>query len=250
MARQYCGRFLPGWDVSGLSPLGRALVDHLPEAGPRTGQAAGIPVERRRYRSRSWPWSQRAQLGHLRAGWVAGDDAFGMSPSFREALAALGMRYVLDVPGSTTVWPLELAWTSPKYPGFGRPRKPRLREGQRRTMEQRSDELPDAAWREITVAQGSQGPRTVQRPAGAGYRKRQPRGDMGCLPPNLDPSPATTFQRSRHNVGDSGLRGRFQVVPRSSRRKRATWGWTNTRPGVGPAGITTSPSACWAERSC
>ena len=27
-------------------------------------------------------------------------------------------------------------------------------------MEQRSDELPDEAWREITVAQGSQGQRT------------------------------------------------------------------------------------------
>ena len=99
-------------------------------------------------------------LGHLKAGWVAGDDAFGMSPSFRESLAGLGMRYVLDVPGSTPVWPLELAWTSPGSQGSGRPRKPRLRDGQRRTMEQRSGELPDKAWREITVAQGSQGPRS------------------------------------------------------------------------------------------
>ena len=31
---------------------------------------------------------------------------------------------------------------------------------QRRTMEQRSDELPEEAWREITVAEGSQGPRS------------------------------------------------------------------------------------------
>ena len=87
-----------------------------------------------------------------------------MSPSFREGLAGLGMRYVLDVPGSTPVWPLEpsweSAWTTPRSQGFGRPRKPRLRDGQRRTMEQRSDELPDEAWREITVAQGSQGPRS------------------------------------------------------------------------------------------
>ena len=30
------------------------------------------------------------------------------------------------------------------------------------TMERRSDELPDEAWREITVAQGSQGPRTYR----------------------------------------------------------------------------------------
>ena len=46
------------------------------------------------------------ELGYLRAEWVAGDDAFGMSPTFREGLAALGMRYVLDVPGGTTVWAL------------------------------------------------------------------------------------------------------------------------------------------------
>ena len=140
---------------------------YLPQSwisDPDRCAAAGIPVERRQYRSKNelaLELLERAlQLGHLRAGWVAGDDAFGMSPSFREALAALGMRYVLDVPGNTTVWPLELAWTSPEYQGFGRPRKPRLRDGQRRTLEQRSDELPDAVWREITVAQGSQGPRT------------------------------------------------------------------------------------------
>ena len=97
---------------------------------------------------------------------MAGDDAFGMSPTFRESLAALGMRYVLDVPGSTPVSPLEpeweSAWTSPGSPGLGRHRKPRLKDGQRRTAEQRSDELPDEAWREITVAQGSQGQRTYQ----------------------------------------------------------------------------------------
>ena len=34
--------------------------------------------------------------------------------------------------------------------------------GQPRTMEQRSDELPEGAWREITVAQGSQGPRSYR----------------------------------------------------------------------------------------
>ena len=43
--------------------------------------------------------------------------------------------------------------------------KPRLVGGQRRTMEERSGELPEEAWREITVAEGSQGPRSLQ-PAG------------------------------------------------------------------------------------
>ena len=174
LARQYCGR------------LGKVANCHVPglrqPAGPGVGGQAAVSAQELDLRPgrcaagvcrrtggttgqrRSWPW--RCWSGSWSwatwAEWVAGDDAFGMSPTFREGLAALGMRYVLDVPGGTTVWPLDPAWTSPEYPGFGRPRKPKLRPGQRRTMEQRGDELPDEAWREITVAQGSQGPRTYR----------------------------------------------------------------------------------------
>ena len=157
-------------------------------------------------------------MGYLRAEWVAGDDAFGMSPTFREGLAALGMRYVLDVPGGTTVWPLDPAWTSPEYPGFGRPRKPKLRPGQRRTMEQRGDELPDEAWREITVAQGSQGPRTYRFSAQRvrATRRRKPGEELWAVwRRNLDGSEPRYYlvQRSRgHNLGDSGLRGWVQVA--------------------------------------
>ena len=101
-------------------------------------------------------------LGHLKAGWVAADDAFGMSASFREGLAALGMKYVLDVPAGFTVGPVEPEWTTPVYRGRGGPPKPKLVAGQKRTMEQRSAELPEDAWQEIPVAQGSQGPRTCR----------------------------------------------------------------------------------------
>ena len=148
-----------------VSPLGRALVDkglYLPEswtADQDRCQAAGVPKERQGYRSKTQLALEMLERGHLQAGWVAGDDAFGMSPSFREGLAALEMRYVLDVPAGFTVWPEELEWTRPAYQGRGAPRKPRLKGGQRRTMAERSAELPEAAWREITLAQGSQGPR-------------------------------------------------------------------------------------------
>ena len=178
VARQYCGRLgkaancQAGMFLAYVSPLGRALVDkrlYLPESwtsGQERCVAAGVPAERQGCRSKTELALELLEaamaLGHLKAGWVAGDGAFGMSPSFREDLAALGMRYVLDVPGNTAVWPLELAWTSPGYQGCGRPRKPRLREGQRRTMEQRSDELSEDARREFMVAQGSRGPRVHQ----------------------------------------------------------------------------------------
>ena len=62
-----------------------------------------MPEHRRNYRSKTELalelLARALELGHLRAQWVAGDDAFGMSPSFREGLEALGMWYVLDVPG-------------------------------------------------------------------------------------------------------------------------------------------------------
>ena len=136
VARQYCGRLgkvancQGGMFLAYVSPLGRALVDkglYLPESwtsDPGRCAAAGVPEERRGYRSKTelaLELLERALgLGHLKAGWVAGDDAFGMSPTFRESLAGLGMRYVLDVPGSTPVWPLEPswdpAWTTPQPP--------------------------------------------------------------------------------------------------------------------------------------
>ena len=178
VARQYCGSLgkvancQAGMFLAYVSLQGRALVDkrlYLPESWTSDTDrcaAAGVPEESRNYRSKTKlaleMLARALERGHLKAGWVAGDDAFGMSPSFREGLAALGMRYVLDVPGGTTVWPLEPAWTSPEYQGIGRPRKPRLKGGQRRTMVERSDELPEEAWREITVAEGTQGPRSYQ----------------------------------------------------------------------------------------
>ena len=178
VARQYCGSLgkvancQAGMFLAYVSLQGRALVDkrlYLPESWTSDTDrcaAAGVPEESRNYRSKTklaLEMLERAlERGHLKAGWVAGDDAFGMSPSFRERLAALGMRYVLDVPGGTTVWPLEPALTRPAYQGRGAPRKPRLKGGQRRTMVERSAELPEEAWREITVAEGSQGPRSYQ----------------------------------------------------------------------------------------
>ena len=178
VARQYCGRLgkvancQGGMFLAYVSSLGRALVDkrlYLAESWTSDQDrcaAAGVPEDRQGYRSKTslaLEMLERAlERGHLQAGWVAGDDAFGMSPSFRDGLVALGMHYVLDVPGNFTVWPAEPEWSSPAYQGQGRPRKPKLVDGQRRTMAERADATPDDAWREIKVAQGSQGPRTYR----------------------------------------------------------------------------------------
>ena len=109
VARQYCGRLgkvancQAGMFLAYVSPQGRALVDkglYLPESWTSDQdrcEAAGVPEDRQGYRSKTelaLEMVGRAQeRGHLKAGWVAADDAFGMSPSFREGLAALGMWY-------------------------------------------------------------------------------------------------------------------------------------------------------------
>ena len=178
VARQYCGALgkiascQAGVFLAHVGPKGRALVDkrlYLLEEWTGDGDrcvGAGVPAHRRGYRSKTelaLEMVEEAQArGYLKAQWVAGDSAFGRSPALREGLAATGMQYVWDVRPDMTVWPLEPTWTDPPYQGNGRPRKPRPRREEQQTMAERSQALPAAAWREITIAQGSQGPRVYR----------------------------------------------------------------------------------------
>ena len=106
VARQYCGALgkiancQAGVFLAHVGPNGRALVDkrlYLPEEWTGDTErcaAAGVPATRRQYRSKTelaLEMLEQAQaLGHLRAQWVAGDSAFGMSPTLREALPRRG----------------------------------------------------------------------------------------------------------------------------------------------------------------
>jgi SRSO17 transposase len=106
---------------------------------------------------------QQAQVrGFLTATWVTGDDAFGKSPEFRDAVVAAGFRYVLEVPADTPVWPREPTWETPPYRGKGRPPEPRPVTTERQSVRERKQALPAAAWQAITVAEGAQGPRTYR----------------------------------------------------------------------------------------
>ena len=129
--RQYCGRLgkvancQAGIFMDYVSPLGRGLVDkglYLPESSTSDKDrcaAGGVPQESRGYRSNTalaLELFQRALArGHLQPGWIAADDSFGISPSFREGLSVLRMGLVLDVQVGFTVWPAEPARTSPAY---------------------------------------------------------------------------------------------------------------------------------------
>ena len=133
VARQYCGALgkiancQAGVFLAHVGPRGRALVDkrlYLPQEWTGDGERcamAGVPANRREYQSKTelaMDMLECAQArGHLSAQWVAGDSAFGMSPTLREGLASAGMYYVLDVRPDMTVWPLEPSLDRSALPG-------------------------------------------------------------------------------------------------------------------------------------
>ena len=128
------GGQLPGGDVPGLrQPAGTGIggqgavsareLDLRPGTGVR---AAGVPEERLSYRSKTelaLELLERAPGVGPPQGRMGcrGRTPSGCRRPFGRSLAGLGMRYVLDVPGSTPVWPLELAWTSPGSQGVRAP---------------------------------------------------------------------------------------------------------------------------------
>lgn len=178
VARQYCGQLgkvascQVGVFLAHVGPRGRALVDkrlYLPREwteNPVRCTKAGVPKAEQVYRSETElalaMLQQAQQHGHLTAEWVTGDDTYGKSPEFRDGVAALGWRYVLEVPGDTPVWPAEATWEMPPYAGRGRRAAPRPVASERLEVRERVKTLPGEAWREITVAEGAQGPRTYR----------------------------------------------------------------------------------------
>ena len=175
VARQYCGtagkicNCQVGVFLAYVTPAARLLVDKellLPEAwcsDPKRCEASVVPEEERVYRSKpelALRELRRAKaFDHLHARWVAGDDHYGQSPLFRRGLEEEGFQYVLDVPKTTPVWPADVKWQARPWSGRGRPPKEQPLDGQKRTAEERACDLDDADWVELTLAQGSQGPR-------------------------------------------------------------------------------------------
>jgi SRSO17 transposase len=97
--------------------------------------------------------------------WVGGDSVYGDNPTFVQGARQLGKWYVLDITCDTRVW-TEQPQVIPAE------QRPKPRRGPRPTQPlvvgeaQRADEviaaLPAKAWRRVTVAGGSQGPRVYE----------------------------------------------------------------------------------------
>lgn len=163
VARQYCGHLgkvascQVGVFLAHVGPRGRAIVDKrllLPEKewakDPDRCKTAGVPdaVIQAGYQSKSelaLGLLRRAQERQsLRAEWVLADDEYGKSPAFRDGVAGLGLRYMLEAPSNTLVW-----------------LKPQALDPVARCeMRARAGALSCERWQAITVAEGEQGPRT------------------------------------------------------------------------------------------
>jgi SRSO17 transposase len=97
--------------------------------------------------------------------WVGGDGVYGDSPAFVQGVRLLGKWYVLDSSADARVWSTEPRVIQPEdrpKPKRGRPCTQPLVVGEAERVDEVVAALPAAAWRRLTVAEGSQGPRVYE----------------------------------------------------------------------------------------
>jgi SRSO17 transposase len=97
--------------------------------------------------------------------WVGGDGVYGDSPTFVQGVRQLGKWYVLDSSADARVWTVEPRVVPPEQrprPARGRPPTQPLVVGEARRVDEVVAALPVGAWRRLTVAEGSQGPRVYE----------------------------------------------------------------------------------------
>ncbi len=97
--------------------------------------------------------------------WVGGDSIYGNSPTFAQGVRQLGKWYVLDVSSEAHVWAKQPQVIPPEQrpkQGRGRSHTLPLVVGESEQVHQVVAALPASAWRRITVAEGSQGPRVYE----------------------------------------------------------------------------------------
>jgi SRSO17 transposase len=97
--------------------------------------------------------------------WVGGDGVYGDSPTFVQGVRQLGKWYVLDSSADARVWTTEPKVIPPDQrpkSKRGRPCTQPLVVGEVSRVDEVVAALPATAWRRLTVAEGSQGPRVYE----------------------------------------------------------------------------------------
>ena len=100
---------------------------------------------------------QAVALDIVRLDWVTADAEYGRNGALRDELEGLELRYVVEVPVTTTVWAEDPSTCVPPYGGRGRvPTRP-SRESVRSVAEVAASLGPEA-WHTIRVRDGAKGP--------------------------------------------------------------------------------------------
>ena len=172
VARQYCGQLgkqdscqvavtLAVANEHASLPIGYRL--YLPAAwadDPARRGEAGVP-EAVAFRTK--PQIALAQIRQaladgVPAGVVLADAGYGIETDFRTSLTDLGLRYVVGVQASTSLWPPGTGPLPPKaWSGRGRPPRRVRRSPEHKPVAaaELAEGLPAAAWRTVTWRGGS-----------------------------------------------------------------------------------------------
>jgi SRSO17 transposase len=96
--------------------------------------------------------------------WVAGDSVYGTSPTFVQTVRALEKWYVLDVSSEMRVWTKEPERGTPQKNAktAGGSKKQNVDKEKPQAVGSLVASLPESAWKRVTVAEGSQGPRVYE----------------------------------------------------------------------------------------
>lgn len=153
------------------SPTGHTLIDRrlfVPEdwaADLPRREEAGVPVDVvfRTKPELALEMVVQAEERGLPFRWVTGDSVYGGSPTFVQGVRDLDKWYVADVTSEAHVWLTEPEVIPAEKAGrAGRPRtRPRVTTKPEPVAAVLS-RLPATAWRRVTVAEGSQGPRVYE----------------------------------------------------------------------------------------
>jgi len=183
VAAQYCGSVgkvansQVGVHLGYVSRQGYTLVDSqlfmpdewFDEAHTERRQACGVPADLSYHTKPEIgldllraALKRNAQLEHpLPFEWVAADELYGDSPTFRDGVAALGKWYFTEIKSTSQVWLHRPEVHVPAWKGRGR-RPTRLRLCQPNvkavTVQSLVAQIPARAWTQATIKEGSKGP--------------------------------------------------------------------------------------------
>jgi SRSO17 transposase len=204
VARQYCGQLgkqdncqvavsLSIANAHASLPIAYRL--YLPEPwanDPIRRDKAGVPD------AVTFETKPQIALGQIRAARDAGvppaavltDAGYGVDTNFRDGVTELGLRYVVGIQSSTSVWAAGTAPLPPRHwRGQGRPPSLIRRDPKHKPVsaKQLAQALPKQAWRRVTWRDGTNTPLVSRfaavrvRPAHRDYNRTSPRPEEWCL---------------------------------------------------------------------